>query len=560
LTPVIVTSALLSFALCSANQHAAAQAAPPAAGSQIQQIPKAPPAQRSIPEIRIERDTPQLDPAGFGDKILVRSLRVTGSTKFTEAELIAAAEFQPGSELDIPGLRAIAGRISKFYNDEGFFVAQAYVPAQQITDGTVTIAVIEGRLGKVSVNNQTRLSDQLAANSIDNMDPGDVVETGPLERRLLLLSDIPGVEVRSTLTPGASVGTSDLVVDVTPGDLITGSIEADNAGNRYTGAYRVGGTINLNNPLGWGDVATLRALTSFSGLNYVRGSYQGQVHDLTIGAAYAYLDYKLGKEFAPLQASGTANIASIYASYPLMRSRNNNLYAVVNYDRKSLHDKIGVTSSVAHRNADVVIAGLTGDHHDNLGGGAWTFYALNWAVGELRIRSPLVLAADAATARSNGRYHKFGFEAARLQQIAGPLSLYAAVRGQIASKNLDASEKMELGGAYAVRAYPEGEAYGDQGYVLNVEARMMLPQWSERMPGEMQLIAFVDNGHVTLNKKPWTMGPNGRTLSAYGVGFTWSAYDNFSLKASYARKLGNEVATSAPDKSGRVWVQVSKLF
>ena len=38
-------------------------------------------------------------------------------------------------------------------------------------------------------------------------------------------SDMPGVDVRSTLTPGASVGTSDLVVELTPGRGITGSLE-----------------------------------------------------------------------------------------------------------------------------------------------------------------------------------------------------------------------------------------------------------------------------------------------------------------------------------------------
>ena len=43
----------------------------------------------------------------------------------------------------------------------------------------------------------------------------------------------------------------------------------------------------------------------------------------------------------------------------------------------------------------------------------------------------------------------------------------------------------------------------DQGYVLKLEARLRLPKFSERMPGQMQLIGFVDTGTVTLNKNPW---------------------------------------------------------
>jgi hemolysin activation/secretion protein len=78
----------------------------------------------------------------------------------------------------------------------------------------------------------------------------------------------------------------------------------------------------------------------------------------------------------------------------------------------------------------------------------------------------------------------------------------------------------------------------------------------------MQLIGFVDTGSVTINKNPWPGAgePNSRTLSGAGVGFTWMAYNNFSVKAYYAFKLGGEEATSAPDRSGRFWIQLVKYF
>jgi hemolysin activation/secretion protein len=129
----------------------------------------------------------------------------------------------------------------------------------------------------------------------------------------------------------------------------------------------------------------------------------------------------------------------------------------------------------------------------------------------------------------------------------------------MASKNLDVSEKMELGGMYGVRAYPEGEAYADTGYLLTLEARMGLPQFSGQY-GQVQLIGFVDTGAVTLNKSPWLAGTNERVLSAVGVGVNWSEANNFMVRAYYAVKLGNEAATSAPDASGRFWIQAVKYF
>ena len=49
-------------------------------------------------------------------------------------------------------------------------------------------------------------------------------------------------------------------------------------------------------------------------------------------------------------------------------------------------------------------------------------------------------------------------------------------------------------------------------------------------------------------------------VSAIGVGVTWAEYNNFVAKAYYAHKLGNAVATSAPDEKGRLWVQLVKYF
>ena len=82
-----------------------------------------------------------------------------------------------------------------------------------------------------------------------------------------------------------NIGTSDLLVDITPGPLLSGSVDFDNAGNRYTGEWRVGATVNFNNPLGLGDVASLRLLTSGEGLKYARASYQLQVGRGQVGIA-----------------------------------------------------------------------------------------------------------------------------------------------------------------------------------------------------------------------------------------------------------------------------------
>ena len=551
---------LLFTAALLATSHSAFAQQIPNAGTQLRQIPPAPAQAPNDPVFRVEPRPAETETGPAGATVQVNQLHLTGQTLFSEAELIAASGFAPGSRLSLGDLRLLAAHISAFYNERGYFLTQAYLPPQDISAGTVTIAVLEGRYGEVAIHNDSHLRDSVARRSLSGLDSGDIVASAPLERRLLLLSDIPGIVVRSTLTPGSAVGTSDLAVAIEPGRRISGSVEADNGGNRYTGAWRLGGSIDLNNPTGIGDRLSVRLLGSPSGLAYGRLAYQAPVGALTVGAAYSHLRYDLGHEFSSLDADGTADIASLYASYPLLRSRDANLYALGSLEAHWFTDRIRLIDSRTEKRSQTATLGLAGDSHDLFGGGGWTTASFAWTYGNLDIRTPLDRAIDDLTARSNGHFNEVRFAAARLQTISGPLSLYASVRGQIAFDNLDSSEKMELGGAYGVRAYPEGEAYGDEGAIATAEARLMLGRWTGTLPGQLQLIGFVDAGRVHFAHDPWFPGSNRASRSGYGAGLNWFGPDNLVVRAAYARRFGDQAATSAPDRNGRFWLQVVKLF
>lgn len=500
------------------------------------------------------------DAVAEGAAIQVQSIHVTGATLFSEAELIEASGVMPGATLTLPELRNAAAGITRFYNRHGYFLAQAYLPAQDINQGAVTIAVIEGRYGDIELRNQSGVSDRVVRGLTDNLRSGDPVAIRPLERSLLLLSDVPGIVVHSTLSPGDAVGTSDLGIDLDRGRPITGSLEADNGGNRYTGEYRFGGSVNFNNPTGIGDQVSLRLLASTDGLAYGRVAYQAPVGEATLGVAYTHLQYELGREFGNLDASGVADVFSVFGSYPIIRSRAHNLYAVASFDYRMLEDEIGLVSQVSEKTSQSLSAGIRGDSRDSFGGGGSNAYSLIWTTGDLDIEDPAERAADALTAETQGGFNKLSFSLARLQNINGPLSLYAGVRGQLAFDNLDSSEKMQLGGPYGVRSYPEGEAYGDEGYIATLEARLALDQWTGSLPGRFQAIAFVDAGEVYFAHDPWSSGENHARRYGAGVGLAWFGPDDLTIRATYASRIDDQEATSAPDENGRAWFQVTKLF
>jgi hemolysin activation/secretion protein len=535
---------------------------PPTAGTELRQIPPSPALQKPAPELAIENRATTPADSGSATTIVVSRLHLVNALAFPDAQLIAASGFIPHSELSLSALRALAAKIADYYHGHGYFLAQALLPAQDINDGVVTISIIEGQYGKVVVRNRSSLSDDRAQRVLAGLNSGDVVTIAPLESRLLQLSDLPGVNVKSTLVPGASVGATDLIVDLSPGQRLSGSVDFDNAGSRYTGPNRAGATLNLNNPLGRGDVATLRVLTSFEGLNYGRAAYQQQYGKVDAGIAYTALDYELGRDFESLEAHGTAQIASAYGRYAMVRSRRSNLYAQIDLDAKTFADKldVNVPRTQTDKTAKVAMLSVVGDRRDAFAGGGLTLFSLTWTTGSLDLQSPQASSADKATAQTNGHFDKFGFTVTRLQNVTDTVSVYAALQSQIAAKNLDVSEKLGLGGASAVRAYPEGEAYVDQGYVLNLEARMSLRALSDSLPGDLQATGFLDTATGRLNRNAWDTARNNRTLSGAGLGLNWLQSGGYVVKASYAHQLGNAASTSTPGKEGRFWISASKRY
>lgn len=498
-------------------------------------------------------DAPADPAAEAGPRLQVNGFILDGNQALPSAELLTLLADLAGRELSVGQLQGAANRITRLYRERGYPLARAYLPAQEIEGGMVKIAVLEGRYGQVQINDQAGLRGGALA-PLTTLQSGDAVQGQSLERSLLLLQDLPGIEVKSTLRPGASTGTTDLLVDVQRAPLIDGAIDADNYGNRFTGEYRLGGTLNLNNPLGLGDRLTLRAMGSEEDQRYGRVAYQLPLGPWAtqLGVAYSDMDYQLGKDFEDLDAHGNARITSVFALQPLVRSRDFSLYGQLQFDDKRLKDDIDLFEQKSDKRARVTILSLTGNSRDMLLGGGVNSFALAWSQGSLNLDGATAQRADDLTAGAAGQFHKLNPSLVRLQRLSERFSLYTQLQGQWADGNLDSSEKLYLGGAYGVRAYPQGEASGDQGWLANVELRYSLTEaW--------QLSTFIDHGQVRLNKDSWTDEENHRSLSGTGIGARWAAY-GWQISTVAAWRLGNADAESDVARTPRIWAQVVRAF
>lgn len=530
------------------------QAAPPDAGQSMRELEQGPPQLPPRQRLELELpDSPSGSTADDGSRVQVARFLIEGNTAISTAELQAELADLPQRSLSLGELREGASRLTRLYRSRGYPLARAYLPAQEIDQGVVRIAVLEGRYGQVRADKADGIHAWALA-PLSALRQGDVVRADALENSLLLLQDTPGLSVRSTLKPGAEVGTSDLVVQVEPTPLLSGSVDLDNYGNRYTGAYRLGATVNLNNPLGIGDQLTLRALGTDEAQRYYRAAYQLPVSPwgTRLALAYSSMDYQLARDFDDLDAHGTARIASAQLLQPLVRSRDFWLSAGLEFADKRLRDKIDAFAYRKDKRARVLGAALAASAQDQWLGGGSTSATVEYSVGDLHIEDEAERQLDRSTARTEGSFAKLVANLQRLQRLTERFSLYGRLQSQWADGNLDSSEKLNLGGAYGVRAYPQGEAVADEGWLTSIELRYALaPAW--------QLSAFIDHGQARLNKRSWDEDDNYRQLSAAGLGARWSQH-GWDINAVAAWKLGAEEAESDSDRSPRVWLQLVRRF
>lgn len=541
--------------LCIAGLLAAAPAlaqTPPDAGQLLQENRPAPTLLKPSPRIQILPPAEATTLPG-GATVSLKAVRFSGNSIFSNDQLAAVLGAVTGTSYDLAGLQGLAQRISQHYRAAGYPFARALVPEQKFTNGELEIAVVEGRYGKVSATGDARFV-AAAQGFLSDLEPGSVINAASLERVTLILDDQLGIRTAPLIRPGQEAGTGDLLVDVHPTPAFKGEVGLDNHGNRYTGEYRARASLQWDSPFMLGDQISVRGNVSDEGqwLGSLGYSLPIGTSGLRGNVGYAHTRYELAKQFASLDATGTADITSLGLSYPLIRSKKTNLTLAGAYQYKKLEDKQGATSTQNDKHSKVLPLTLQFDQRDGLGGGGITYGSVAYTHGDLDLDAALS-ASDAASARTQGSFDKWNLDVARIQATPlNPLTLFARLSAQWAGKNLDSSEDFGLGGPNGVRAYPVGEGFGDQGWLAQIEARYQI--------GSLTPYVFWDAGHVTLNKKRWAAGNNDRKLAGYGLGARYNE-PTWSVGASLAwRERGGEPTSDSQDRSPRLWMTAGWHF
>lgn len=524
---------------------------------QAEQTPTEP-----LPTLPPTDTPPPADTSGVN--VQLREFLIKGNTLIGDDELQALLAPWKNRPLGMPQLKRITANISEYYQQRGYLV-RVLLPQQDINKGELKIVIVEARFGEAKVEFSAppqRSEKSLISKTLEKQQSrGQFLRLEKLERATLLLKDMPGIDVKSTLVPGQQNGETDVVVTATETPVVGGSVTLDNLGVRSTGEWRVSPTLRLMNPSGAGDDATFSTMFS-EGNSYGRASYRRPLNNdgLYGGVNVSYLGYSLGGDFDALEAEGTASSFGLEGSYAWIRRQKQSLWLNSSLTHKS-YDNRQLGQSVSDKVIDALQIGVSGNFSDTRWTAGVNYYSANITFGSLDLSGNAVNEAqDKASAETAGSYSVLHFQMARLQRLRDDLGLWVSLRGQFASKNLDSSESMSGGGPGGVRAYPVLEGRGDSGLLLTIEGRY-------RVRNNLTVIPLLDFASLT-DKATKLESSQTNNFTGLGIGADWSLPGNYSLRGSISHRIGdNPLAdpVTGYDSDGRktewpIWITISKFF
>jgi hemolysin activation/secretion protein len=510
-------------------------------------------------------------------RIHVSGFNVHGVTRFSQDEIAALLKPYIGKELDTAGIHAAADALNAHYRKAGYFIAKVFIPPQDVAN-IIRLDVYEGYLdtqGIEVINNGKRVDAAVIQGILEaNINTESPIQSASYERALLIAEDLPGVTTSSTLYPGEHIGTARLRTTLNDLPLLSGNIDIDNFGSHATGQTRLGTTLYLNSPTQAGDQAVARLVTSGHGSNYAYLTYLRPVssYGTRVGASVDYFGYNADYINNVGYSDGYASDARLYLTHPIIRSRHGNLNLRTDLSQLNIEDRNDLNINAKRRINSFTFALHGDDDHAWLGTGISLFNA-SVTTGNVDVEGNAAYrTVDQTTAQTDGGFSRFNFNLSRLQQLSDHWSLFGKINGQIASGNLDTSQKFYLGGATSVSGYPLGEAGGDQGWEMMAELRRdFVVPWGGTLQGGL----FYQQGWLKNHKHTWnnwqgtnSIIENDITLKTVGLSAVQTLTDAWVLRGMVGWQLGSNpmrnpttgTASDGDKDKYRAWFQVIRYF
>lgn len=508
-----------------------------------------------------ERPPCALDRPEFANiRFTVQGAQFNGLERVPGLSLDAAFADYVGRELPVSVLCDIRAEANAILRSQGY-LATVEIPEQSLADNIPDFNVVFGRLTAVRVRGEAGPSEKLVAGYLEKLTRQDVFNTNTAERYLLLADDLPGLDVRLSLRPAAGGAPGDLVGEIAvlrQKGMVDFNIQ--NLGSDAIG--RFGGVLRgeIYDVTGLGDRTSVAV---FSTLEFAEQQTVQIGHDFRVGSE----GLRLGAQLTLSQTNPSTGIAgfdveaetvfaSLFASYPLIRTRKHSLFADAGFD--IVDQNVDVNDIALTRDrvriAFARVAGEVLDQQSVLRAGGYTPFNPKFRLRYgLEVRQGLDVLSASPDCRPNLLACLFAGSAPPSRIEADPTPLLLRInadieyrpspklafvlrnQAQVTGDALPAFEEIAAGSFSIGRGYDPGAVLGDSGIMNALELR-----YGTLMPSSIDAVAFqpfvfTDLAHV------WNEDPSRRPANPDRL---WSA--GGGLRLAWGKGVQSDFMVAVP--------------
>lgn len=485
----------------------------------------------------------------------LHTIELSGNTVITSAELTKLYQPYLGKQITLAKLQEIVDDITTYYRKQGYVLSQAVLPAQKIDQGIVKIQIVEGYINQVSIDGKidvrlTKLLQDMAA----HIKASRPLKADVLERYALLVNDLPGVSVKTIITPdNTKLGAANLIF-VVQQQRIALNLDYDNRGTRWLGPNEYGIGTQVNSLLRAGDETTFNVLTTTDSKELY---YYNLSHDTPLGTDGTRLNISAnytrthpGFTLAPYEIIGNSYTLATSIIHPLLRERDENLFVRGGINLLNSKNDILDTGFNADRTRSINI-GLDYNLYDQWQGVSIISTQITQGLDilEARINGTDILPLS----RPNGHadFTKFSANLSRLQYLPAQFSILLSTTGQYALNPLLSADQFTFGGSQFGTAYDPAELIGDSGTAGKLELRRDFQIANSQIINSLQLFTHYDAGIIW--NRDTTNGQLPRaTATSVAAGLRMSIMHYFNAELEAAKPLTYRVnAQLLNDQSGK---------
>jgi hemolysin activation/secretion protein len=488
----------------------------------------------------------------------INEYRVQGVHLLTQKEVEAAVYPYLGPGRTSEDVEKARAALEKVYNTKGYQTVAVEIPPQQVRNGIVTLKVVEGKVGRLTIKGSRYYSLDVIKEEAPSLAEGTVPNFNDVQKDIVSLNQQPDRKVTPTLRAGVTPGTVDVDLNVEDTLPVHGSLEINNRYSQNTTPLRLNATVSYDNLWQLGhslSVSYQVAPENPTDAQVFSGSYLARFPTVSwLGILLYGLDSN-----SNVATIGSTNVAGkgqvigtrAIVTFPGEQGFFQQLSAGIDYKHFDENVTLGASSSASPITYYPLNATYTATWQ-----GDTSLTQLDAGVTvDLRGLGSSPEEFDTKRFNSGGDFTYFKGDLSRTQDLPASLQIYGKVQGQVASQPLVNSEQFSGGGLDTVRGYLESEVLADNGAVGSLELRSpSLASMAGPTVNDWRFFVFGDGGIFTIYS-PLPEQQSKFYLASVGAGsrFQLLQYLNGYIDVAVPMTQGPATSAYAARIDFRVW-------